>query len=267
MILLSAEALPPEHSAQLEQLQAEIDDQPDYPSQVARAKARWASKPARVFQPIKQQLARLCSGNTRCVYCEDSMADEIEHMRPKDLYPEQCFQWANYVLACGPCNGPKNNRFAILDARNQLVDVSRRRAAPPAPPPSGRHALIDPRLENPIDFLYLDWQTFRYTPNTQDQTSELWLRARYTLDVLRLNERDALVRGRHAAFRTYLAWVKDWHLHHHGWAGEEQQRFIESFKALSYRGVWERMKRYPSHTPQAAGLALLFSEAPEVLGW
>jgi hypothetical protein len=37
------------------------------------------------------------------------VTDEAEHINPKDLYLERVFDWANYLYACGPCNGPKSN--------------------------------------------------------------------------------------------------------------------------------------------------------------
>ena len=33
----------------------------------------------------------MCAGAKRCMYCEDSAADEVEHHLPKNLYPEFVF--------------------------------------------------------------------------------------------------------------------------------------------------------------------------------
>jgi hypothetical protein len=91
------------------------------------------------------------------MYCEDAPADEVEHHSPKDLYPELVFTWRNYLYACGPCNGPKNNRFAVMDpADGRLIDVSRPRGAPVIPPAQGTLALLDPRRDDPMAFLMLD---------------------------------------------------------------------------------------------------------------
>ena len=55
---------------------------------------------------------RSCApGARRCGYCEDSDGDEIEHIKPRDLYPEKTFAWENYLLACGQCNRSKSSRF------------------------------------------------------------------------------------------------------------------------------------------------------------
>ena len=55
------------------------------------------------------------------MYCEDSVADEVEHFRPKDLYPDVVFAWRNYLYACGQCNGGKNNRFSIVRAGHRRI--------------------------------------------------------------------------------------------------------------------------------------------------
>lgn len=37
-----------------------------------------------IFADVRRVLDEMCSGPRRCGYCEDSCADEIEHIRPKD---------------------------------------------------------------------------------------------------------------------------------------------------------------------------------------
>ena len=75
------------------------------PEQVKAAKTLFKSrnrKENRTFAAVRKELADLCSGSRRCMYCDDSVADEVEHFRPKDLYPEVVFAWMNYLYACGP---------------------------------------------------------------------------------------------------------------------------------------------------------------------
>jgi uncharacterized protein (TIGR02646 family) len=259
--------LPAPLSNSLAALQQLIDALPDYPSQVSEAKALWKIKAENVFVPIKDRLASMCSGNRRCVYCEDSWADEIEHMRPKDIYPDQTFDWGNYVLACGPCNGPKNNRFAVVDPLGALLHVTRPRNAAVLPPTQGQYALIDPRLENPLEFLWLDFDTGRYVPNVDDKSSILWLRADYTIKVLRLNERDDLVRGRRSAFRGFEGRLRTWVEKVGTMSPDEKEAFVEEFRAERYRGVWERMKRYKDDVVRLRDVAGLIRGAPEALGW
>lgn len=267
MISITAAVLDKRASDRLQALQNSVNNLADYASQVAYAKSSWGQKPSSLFDGLKLKLAEMCSGNRRCVYCEDSFADEIEHMRPKDLYPEQAYVWSNYVLACGPCNGPKNNRFAVLANPPALIDVTRKHNAPIVQPTPGRHALIDPRVENPIDYLWLDFRTWRYVPNSDDKTSERWIRADYTIDVLRLNKREALVRGRKSAFSGFNSRLITWIEKRGQWSPAEKQEFLDDFRAERYRGVWERMKQYRNQVPILHDIAQLIQEAPEALQW
>src|SRR5271156_7017235 len=107
-------------AATLTAFQAEINSNRSYAEAVSAANRLFALRNTvknKTFQAVRAALATMCSGARRCCYCEDSCADEIEHIKPKHLYPELVFTWHNYVYACGPCNGPKNNRFRIFHSR------------------------------------------------------------------------------------------------------------------------------------------------------
>src|SRR5690242_8446909 len=80
--------------------QKEIDDLPDYPTRVEAASKRFSARNRQdnpVFAEVREALTRMCCGAQRCAYCEDSAADEVEHIRPKNLYPEAVFLWQNYA--------------------------------------------------------------------------------------------------------------------------------------------------------------------------
>ena len=255
--------LEPQVVARLAALQQSIDQIQDYAERVTTGKAKWDKRPEALFNHVRSGLALTCSGNRRCHYCEDSMADEIEHMRPKDLYPEGVFQLSNYLLSCGPCNGPKNNQFAVIlgsgAAGPELMDVTRRRNALVTPPQAGVPALLDIRVDDPIECIWLDFQTGLYTSNVDDPGSEISLRVDYTLRLLRLNTRDDLVRGRRAAYSMYLARLRMFVEYHSNWTDVERSKFIEDFRVERYRSVWERMMKYREFTPE---LDQLFASRP-----
>ncbi len=46
---------------------------------------------------------------------EDTGWNTVEHFRPKDLYPEEAYCWANYRLVCGRLNGRKGIHEDVLD--------------------------------------------------------------------------------------------------------------------------------------------------------
>ena len=102
------------------------------------------------------------------------------------------------VPACGVCNNGKGDRFAILSNQN-VIDVTRRSNQSIVPPPSGDPALIDPRYEDPLEFLELEMvDTFRFQPKYGLSFPERE-RAGYTIDLLKLN-REALAAARRNVF-------------------------------------------------------------------
>lgn len=212
MLKLTNKRLPGTARKKLVEYQKEVNDAGNYAAQVAEAKRKFPQHNRNnnaTFNAIKSKLVEMCNGSRRCMYCEDSVADEVEHFRPKDIYPEVVFAWTNYFYACGPCNGPKNNQFSIIDGNSRLVDVTRPQGAPIVAPAGGDMALIDPRRENPLDFMMLDLRdTFEFT-SIATAGSVADLRATYTIEILRLNERDYLVNARENAFSGFRArmWV------------------------------------------------------------
>jgi hypothetical protein len=124
-----------------------VDAEPDFGRRVQLAAAKFKQfngTGSTTFQDVRHTLTLMRAGAKRCMYCEDSAADEVEHHRPKDLYPGHVFAWENYLYACGPCNGPKNNRFAVFAADGSLVDLTRKRGQLPKPPPTGDPVLLHP---------------------------------------------------------------------------------------------------------------------------
>lgn len=196
--------------AELAGLQQNVDGQPNYAARVDGAKTSWASakKDKAPFLEVKRVLDEMCWGNRRCNYCEDSVADEIEHFRPKDLYPERAFVWENYLYACGPCNGPKNNHFEVFTTPPGAgrTDVTRRRNDPVVAPPVGDDILLNPRVDDPTRYLALDLGgTFTFSPRTTLANQWERDRAAHTIELLRLNTRPFLVKGRRTTFTFLLA--------------------------------------------------------------
>src|SRR5690242_775517 len=104
MIRIGKTDLSTESAAKLAQYQRAIDDEPDYTKRVELADARFKQYNRRenpTFAEVRRTLDEMCSGACRCMYCEDSAADEVEHHRPKNLYPDRVFLWENYLYACG----------------------------------------------------------------------------------------------------------------------------------------------------------------------
>jgi uncharacterized protein (TIGR02646 family) len=211
MIRLPDIALPAATAKQLSEWQRLIDELDDYASQVEEAAKSFKSRNTTTnltFRVVRETLDEMCAGARRCAYCEDSMADEVEHIRPKAFFPDRTFDWSNYVYACGPCNGPKNKKFAVF-VHGLRHDLSRQRDEVPKPPPNGEHLLIDPRSEDPLNFFVLDlMDTFAFVPKP-GLTNSNRDRASYTIEILRLN-RDILLKARKEAFDGYRARLREY---------------------------------------------------------
>ncbi len=209
MLRIPKGELPTQTQNYLDGQQEKIDALLDYPARVKAGKALWDSKTntkkgKERFDEVRAALARLCPGARRCHYCEDSAADEIEHLWPKNFYPDRVFRWGNYLYACGPCNGSsKVDRFAVFDEREERVDLVRGKNDPVVAPPAGDTVFVDPRREDPMDYLDLDLDTGIFIPRSP-KGSRNYLRAKYTIEVLKLNTRDYLKHARRSAYRSYL---------------------------------------------------------------
>jgi uncharacterized protein (TIGR02646 family) len=269
MIRLPASEISAEVAASLRAYQDEIDAGATYSERVGTAKLQFSRRNRAdnpTFQEVRIRLRRMCRGVIRCMFCEDSLADEIEHFRPKGLYPELTFVWPNYLYACGPCNGPKNNNFAVFSAATgAVVDVARLQRAPiAAAPEPGDSLLINPRHENPMSLLRLELRdTFRFEPMAALETREC-SRAQYTIRVLRLN-REELCVMRRDFYEQYAAVL---HLYIAakalGASQPQLERKISVIARMSHPTVWHEMRRQRDHHPR---LRALFTKAPEALDW
>nr|WP_211193998.1 hypothetical protein [Pyxidicoccus fallax] len=261
--------MPADALASLADYQRDVDAQPDYAARVTHAKERFRAlntKGNRTFDSVKATLTKMSSGARRCAYCEDSAADEVEHIRPKALYPELVFAWTNYLYACGPCNGPKNNHFAVFaEGTGVLTNVARARNAPIVPPIAGKPVFIDPRVEDPTEYLSLDLaDTFFFTPRAKPGSVE-HERAGYTIRELQLNIRDWLPQARRSAYLDYLAHLKVYARDKaEGLPQAHLDRLAEDIRTRQHPTVWFEMKRQHALLPE---LTLLFSRAPEALTW
>ena len=250
-------------------LQRRINVLSSYEAKVHSAKSLFAQQNRAdnpIFRSVRKTLSQMCSGAQRCAYCEDSSADEVEHIKPKDLFPEVTFVWSNYLYACGPCNGPKNNQFAVLlYGTGALVDVTRRVGQPIVPPRRGKPACINPRRENALQFMELDLiDTFYFLPSAPVGSIE-YVRADYTITVLRLNERDLLPAARKEAYLSYRARLVEYIAKRDaGFSQNDLDDLIKALQRMGHPTVWAEMKRQQLLIRE---LSTLFARAPEALKW
>ncbi len=269
MIRLPDEPLPAGARAWLTELQQTIDAQPTYERQVEAGKELFESKRGLAsFRPILTALKRMCSGPQRCCYCEDSQATDVEHIRPKDFYPDLVFVWENYLLACARCNRPKSNTCDIYPhqggARLKVPAFVKQHGRRP---PAGDAVLINPRLEDPLEFMVLEMRdTFFFLPRAEPDTRK-WERADHTIRLLKLNEEDVLPRSRAEAYAGYRDRLKRYvDQRSQGEPPETLQLTINSLRGMHHPTVWHEMKRQRAF-PHHQEINRLFIAAPEALGW
>lgn len=274
MIKLSDDIFPAQDVLdKLKEYQDEIDVLPGFVERSQKANKSFSgknNKRNKYFNAVKEKLIEMCSGARRCVYCEDSVGDEVEHIRPKDFFPESCFVWENYVYACGNCNGPKNNKFALFtNDTDEFYDV---RLNLGVEPPKGKDAMINPRNESAMDYCMLDLRdTFKFVIIKNSGTKE-HKKADYTFnEVLRLNEREFLRKARRLAYGNYKARLDSYTKQKIAGASQNQlNRMIEEIKGESHPTVWKEIQRYFKQgflQPFDQDLHNLFIASPEALDW
>ena len=267
MIRLPHVTLPDETQEMLDGLQRTVNGGGDYLNRVAVGKNLFdVKRKTSAFHPLRSALGQMCSGARRCCYCEDSAATDIEHIRPKDFYPDLVFVWDNYLYACPRCNRPKSNICDIYSHVTDLrISVPKQIRQQGGPPESGDCLLINPRLENPLDFLFLDLKdTFFFVPRGR-QGSREWERADHTIRLLKLNEEDVLPVARAEAYNSYLDRLEKYiDRKSKNRPADFLERIVSSLKRMGHPTVWQEMKRQASLIPP---LEELFVSAPEAYTW
>lgn len=212
MLRLTSKTFSVADEAYLQTRQNLINAKTTHPLRVAKASSMWDSKTSSRagkthFTSIKAVLVTMCIGLEICSYCENNEATDIEHIFPKKLYPRKTFQSNNYLLACGKCNTHhKKDIFSIFvpSRSNNETDVTCPRGV--YNKPSNQDSLfINPRVEDPMRLMKLDLVggTFMYI-TIAAAGSRNFKRAKYTIDLLALNKRAALVEARKSASTYYI---------------------------------------------------------------
>ena len=250
----------------LTQWETELQSIVPYPARVALAQKQWPSRrKTKTLQHVCLKLEEMCSGNRRCCYCEDSVADEVEHIKPKSLYPELTFTWHNYLYACGPCNTKKSNQYAIFIAGT--LTPLKPSNIPPSP---GDPVFINPRQDDPMAFLDLDLGqeigdgTFQYLPKYNLPHNGLdYQRSKYTIEILGLN-RDFLVAGRRNAALDFRARLYEYEKEKLNLNPQQLDQFKQAFQQRPYPSVWDHMKAQHQSIPV---INHFFQQFPEIHHW
>lgn len=144
------------------QLQQQLDRRRD-------ADAAWNSlRGSQAERQVKQTLAD--AFHSKCGYCEKIEADTVDHFWPKERYPARTWDWRNYVLACDQCQRTyKRDQDPVDDGQRQM---------------------INPRYDDPMTFLYFDYETGAVV--ARRDSDECYHRGHLTIERLGLDRRSQL---------------------------------------------------------------------------
>lgn len=118
------------------------------------------------FQPLVQSLREMSRPGQRCMFCSGNEASDVEHFRPKAVFPTLTLDWNNLLWACAICNRSKRNRF------------------PPDTEPGA--PLLNPVEENAWSFFFIDGFG-NLTPRWRVDLNDFDPRAVTTRDLLNLH--------------------------------------------------------------------------------
>ena len=185
--------------AQLTALQRKVDNKVSFAEKAAKAQSLWHginSPPNRkaAFVEIREKLMKMCVSVGICNYCEQSEANDIEHIYPKSFFPIFAFVWTNYLLVCKQCNTAfKLDKCFVMDSSG-TIHVTVRGQEPTHP----TIAFINPRTENPATSMIMNTQNFEFEILDGLSTTD-YNKADKTIEILALNTRDTLIATRKAA--------------------------------------------------------------------
>jgi len=143
-----------------------------------------AARQTRALDQVVETLKGMSGPRERCMYCIDSHGSDIEHFWPKTRYPKKAFLWTNFLLCCSECGRFKGDCFPLDN--------------------TGAPMLIDPSAEDPWESLDFDPETGNLTARYDSASMTVVAKGERTVEVLRLDRREALSTGYR---RTYLRLV------------------------------------------------------------
>lgn len=135
------------------------------------------------IKSARDTLKTMAGSRHRCMYCSDSAGTDIDHFWPKARFHERMFQWPNMILCCSGCGSLKSSKFPRLN---------------------GKPLLLDPTVDDPWRFLEYSPNYGQLVPLAAPRFKIQAKRAEKTVEVLRLDEREALETGYKKSYRRIM---------------------------------------------------------------
>lgn len=240
MLMYDLGPLSADAQGRLEALQEQVNSMPSHADRYAKADHLFSAKRNKTFDEVRARLFNSSPAGQACYYCERDRYRDIEHIKPKRHFPEECFNWSNYVYACAICNqDKKGDKYGIINERGELTEFDRSWPVDVCIP-KGRHALIDIRRENPFDFLMLDLETGLFLPSRPETPDAL--RAEFTIKLFNLGD-DNLSRIRRQAVWAFADYLRR-HMNAAAKGNQEAaRRILTEIKELPHPTVLAEIRR------------------------
>lgn len=120
----------------------------------------------------------------KCGYCEKIEASTVDHFWPQSNDPSKRWQWNNFILACDECQRSKHAQLPI-DAEGRWM--------------------VNPRVDEPLEFLYFDYVTGIVVPLPTSE--ETLARGRVTVERLGFDHRSMLNEERRCKLWDVLGYM------------------------------------------------------------
>lgn len=148
----------------------------------------------------------------KCAYCEGYITDtgqpHIEHFRPKESYPELCFEWTNLLMACICCNvNYKGTKFPLHQIQDPITEEPKEDCIYKKIDSTLQACYINPAEENPNDFFLFEYDEEVGEALIRPKNGNL--RAAKMIEDLGLNERTGLLARRTEAVEDMLEVILD----------------------------------------------------------
>lgn len=151
--------------------------------------AEWKSaRQSNSLLAVLTTLRRMMGDRQRCMYCLDSHGTDIEHFWPKKPFPERMFLWPNLLLCCTECGRFKGDEFPLSN---------------------GQPLLVDPTAEDPWLHLDFDPVTGNIVARFYSDRNDYSPKGSKTVEVLRLDRREAMTAGYLKTFRRLAGLVEE----------------------------------------------------------
>ena len=135
------------------------------PKEAAERKYASARK-AEWFRAVIGKLGEMAGSGEPCMYCDANESTDVEHYRPKSVFPKLALVWENLLWACTNCNRFKGDRF------------------PPDTEPGER--ILNPAEDRVWDHFFID-QFGTLTPVWRPHLNAFDARAVSTREILKLD--------------------------------------------------------------------------------